>query len=401
MTETNIVPIDIYPGQDFFVPSFKVLVRGQELEEILDDVISVNYSDSLTAIDSFDMSVNNWDPSAWGGRGRFKYSDANTLDPFQDVELFMGYYVNGNDRRRRMLVGEIVTMTPNFPAGGASTLTVRAVNLLHRFRTQQKTEVYLRKKDSEIAQLIVDDIARDIRQRMAGVTVTLDQEEKSANLADEPELPYVVMHNQYPIEFLFLRSKRNGYSLTVEEEGTGNQRNVTIHYRRPNQVVESTYRLEWGKTLISFAPSLQTANQVNEVTVKWWDPQTKQEKSATATRSQLAREGVVNPIDLNVTEGPLAQKLEIISDRVIHNQAEGNQLALRTLRQLAQGLVEGRGKTVGLPDLRAGCKIDIVGLGTRFEGTYVVTSSTHALGDGGYTTDFTARMEQRLSGGSR
>jgi hypothetical protein len=399
MTEPNVVPVEIYPGQDFYVPSFSVAVRGQELH-ILEDVLSVNYTDSLTAIDSFDMTVNNWDQPIHGP-GRFKYSDANTLDPFQDVVLTMGYYLNGNDHRRQMLVGEIVTMTPNFPSGGASTLTIRALNILHRFRMQPKTEVYLRKKDSEIAQLIVDDIARDVRRAMPGVTVTLDQQEKAANIPHEPELPYVVMHNQYPIEFLFLRSKRNGYALSAVESGTGSQRNVTIHYRRPNQVVDSTYRLEWGKTLISFSPSLQTANQVSEVTVKWWDPQTKQEKQATANRSRLPAEGLVSPIDLNVTEGPLAQKLEIVSDRVIQNQEEGEQVALRILRQLAQGLVEGRGRTIGLPDLRAGCKVDIIGLGSRFEGTYVVTATTHSLGDGGYTTDFTARMEQRLRGGSR
>ena len=399
MTETNVVPIEIYPGQDFFVPSFKVMVRGQELQ-ILDDVLSVNYSDSLTAIDSFDMTVNNWDPTAWGAPGRFKYSDANTLDPFQDVELFMGYYLNGNDRRRRMLVGEIVTMAPNFPASGASTLTMRAVNLLHRFRVEKKTEVYTGKRDSEIAQLIVDDIARDVRRTMPQVRIELDQREKAANLPLEPPLPYVVMHEQFPIEFLFLRSKRNGYSLSVDEEGTGAERRVTIHYRRPNQVDVSTYRLEWGKTLISFAPTLRTAQQVKEVVVKWWDPGTKREMTARATRSQLASEGVVNPIDLNVQENGLAEKVEIVADRVIHNQAEGDQLALRTLRQLAQTLVEGRGKTVGLPDLRAGCKVDLVGLGRRFEGTYVVTSTTHSMGDGGYTTDFTARMEQRLAGGN-
>ena len=55
-------------------------------------------------------------------------------------------------------------------------------------------------------------------------------------------------------------------------------------------------------------------------------------------------------------------------------------------------LVEAKGKTIGVPDLRAGGKVKITNLG-RFSGVYVVTSTTHTIGEGGYTTDFNARME--------
>jgi Bacteriophage probable baseplate hub protein len=58
-------------------------------------------------------------------------------------------------------------------------------------------------------------------------------------------------------------------------------------------------------------------------------------------------------------------------------------------------LVEARGKTVGLLSLRSGVKLDIRGLGARFSGTYLVTSTTHTIGDGGYTTEFSARMQRR------
>jgi phage protein D len=57
-------------------------------------------------------------------------------------------------------------------------------------------------------------------------------------------------------------------------------------------------------------------------------------------------------------------------------------------------LVEARGKTVGLPSLRSGAKLDIRGLGARFSGTYLVTSTTHKIGDGGCTTEFSARMQK-------
>ena len=61
---------------------------------------------------------------------------------------------------------------------------------------------------------------------------------------------------------------------------------------------------------------------------------------------------------------------------------------------MAKNLVTGSGSTVGLPELRAGRPVYIRGLGRRFSGRYLVTSSTHALGDSGYTTQFEARMEE-------
>jgi len=64
-------------------------------------------------------------------------------------------------------------------------------------------------------------------------------------------------------------------------------------------------------------------------------------------------------------------------------------------------MVEAKGKTVGLPDLRTGVKVQIKGLGSRFSGpdekhlfSYLITSTTHTVSDSGYTTDFSARMEK-------
>jgi phage protein D len=83
-------------------------------------------------------------------------------------------------------------------------------------------------------------------------------------------------------------------------------------------------------------------------------------------------------------------------------------VALKTLRQLAQGLVTAKGKTIGLPDLRAGSKVNICMKPgdnqvppppnkDRFSGTYTVTDTTHTHSESGYTTDFSARMEAQVS----
>jgi phage protein D len=379
----------VYKDAEFYVPAFQVVIEGRELNQEMGDITSLTYTDKLDAIDSFEMTVNNWDAE----KLTFKYSDGDTFNPWKDVAISMGYFDNGQDKREPMLIGDITNLAPNFPSSGGPTLAVSGLSLLHRFRLKQETLQFLKKKDTEIAQELVKKIAEEVRKTSAQVTVELDPEDVSANLKVEQPVPYLTMHNKYPILFLLERARRLGYEFAVKETGK-EKRLVTISFHRTSNVDQTTYILEWGKSLISFQPTLQTARQVSQVTVRGWDPQGKKAFEGKATRAQLEEEKVVNPLDLGVTEPNLAKPMEIVADRPIQSQHEADELAKKTLRQLAQDLVEAKGKTIGLPALRSGVKLDIRGLGSRFSGTYLVTSTTHTIGDGGYTTDFSARMEK-------
>ena len=94
------------------------------------------------------------------------------------------------------------------------------------------------------------------------------------------------MDNQYPIRFLMDRARDIGYELTMEEAPAANQAGSDVPFRRPSSNVKrNTYILEWGKSLISFQPTLQVANQVAELTVRGWNPQTKKEIKVTVKRS--------------------------------------------------------------------------------------------------------------------
>jgi phage protein D len=60
-------------------------------------------------------------------------------------------------------------------------------------------------------------------------------------------------------------------------------------------------------------------------------------------------------------------------------------------------MVEANGETVGLPELRAGRKVQIENLGERFSGVYYVTESVHTIGGSGYKTTFKARREEQMN----
>ncbi|GAA4547909.1 phage late control D family protein [Amycolatopsis samaneae] len=349
-------------GQDFYVPAFEIRPPGRPLpKDVLHDVISVNYSDDLTQIDKFEIVVNNWD-----ARTRtFKYSNGNTFLPGQKLELWMGY--RGKDPLRRVATGEITSLRPSFPAAGQPTLTVSALNVLHRFRTKQVTEKYENKTDSQIAKLI---------GKRLGVKV------HTQPLAEQA-YPYLVQDNQYDIVFLFERAHRIGYDLWVEEDQSGEP---TLHFEPSDNLRKVTYELVWGRSLVEFQPTLTTARQVGSVTVRAWDRRRKKMITATAKRKSLGSKD-----DEGVSQA--FNEREDITSVVVADQAEADRIARDRLRDIAHEMIKASGSTVGLPDLRAGRMIRVGGLGTRFDGGYFLTGTRHSFSDAGYVTSFDCRKE--------
>ena len=145
----------------FYVPRFQVKIAGANLpRDVLYDVRSLTYEDSIDSIDMFRIEVNNWDEV---GRS-FRYigsEEAAELKPEHDnyarrtlfepcgkeVEVLMGY----GDNLVTMLRGQFTTMKPEFTDGSA-VLSVTGLNVLHQLRRKQYTTTWTDKKDSEIAQ---------------------------------------------------------------------------------------------------------------------------------------------------------------------------------------------------------------------------------------------------------
>ena len=149
-----VVPLEVESilQQGFYVPQFEVRIEGAGLpRDVLRDVIQLTYKDNIQEIDSFELTVNNWDPAT----NDFKYIGSETEETLngsgpesiryklfepcnKEVEIRMGY----TDELRVMLKGNFTTMEPNFPSGAASTLTVRGLNVLHRLRRKQYTSYW-------------------------------------------------------------------------------------------------------------------------------------------------------------------------------------------------------------------------------------------------------------------
>ena len=78
-------------------------------------------------------------------------------------------------------------------------------------------------------------------------------------------------------------------------------------------------------------------------------------------------------------------------DAVVTSQEEAKNLALALLTERAGEFITGRGRVIGLPDLRPGDNLFLKFLGKRFSGEYYVKKVEHTLNSSGYMTDFEVR----------
>ena len=397
MVQTRAVPIyQLEEGvETFYVPRFEIKISGRDLpRDVVHDVMQVVYRDSIQEIDSFDLQINNWDADTQA----FKYVGvpgelepesssspyAGIFDPGESLEVYMGY---GNNLRL-MMEGQITTLEPNFPSAGPPTLSVRGLNVLHSFRQKQHTWAWESVRDSDVAQELGQ---RPVTEERPGLDIEVRVDDQAAG--QEPEETFLFMNNQYDIVFLMERARRRGYSLYLDEERSDGQVERFLYFGPSHHIRDLTYELVWGQSLVQFRPTLTTANQVSQVTVRGWNRRSRQAIEGTASWSD-------SDIEINQDQTAVARAIqgrhEVITDRPVHTVQEANALARDILLEQLKEMVKGSGSTVGLPDLRAGRKVHVKQLGPRFSGEYFVTATTHTIGSGGYQTTFEARREKGL-----
>jgi phage protein D len=379
-------PVDIFADhQTFYVPQFQVKIAGTPAKEgLLRDVMQVTYRDSIEEIDSFELAVGNWDPTCNKPQPKYeppsRPENAGVFDPGQKLELSMGYMQS----MKLMLTGVITTLEPNFPEASYSTLSVRGLNVLHTLRTEQHTFSWENKRDSDIAKELGD---KPLQAGQAGLGIKVNTDRSP----DETAETFVMMNNQYDIVFLLERARRHGYDVILNEQSDTNpERNI---YFGPSKTkLESpTYKLVWGKTLTSFKPTLNTSRQISSVTVRGWDRQNNKLIEKKKSWSDL----VTDPNEKKRLDliGQALNRGEIITNQPVRTDAEADQKATDILTRQLREMVKASGVTVGLPELRAGRKVEIQGLGDRYSGVYYVISTTHTINDSGYRTTFEARRD--------
>lgn len=364
------------PGMpdDYYAPNFKVEVEGAELNPTeKGDVLEVKVSMDLENMTSFDLTINNWDDKHFG----FKYSDKDVFDIGNRVNIRMGYA----DGLRFMANGIISTLSPKFPESGPPTLGVTGVDAMLKLKRKpvgSDVKQFVDRTDWQIAQEIAARNNIDVKVTESG-----------------PRQPLVIQKNQEDALFLVERAKRIDFDCFVRvEPDTGRD---TLYFISPSDARASgmirVFTLEWGKGLINFNPQIKLGKQVGKVTVRGWNPRTKEKITYTATADDLP-----GAADNKGESGPeaagdrLPKKEDVVVDQPVSTLDEARHLAISLLRERSYDFLTGSGQMIGNPDIRPGDNLDLTGLGRRFSGTYYLTKVEHSLGSSGYLTNFEGRL---------
>jgi len=377
----SVAIYDQQPRRTFYVPRFQLSKDGTPLHpSVMRDVMHVTYRDSVKDIDSFDLTVNNWDAE----RRAFKYEPASdpscrgTWDPGQELDLSLGY----QDDLRHVMRGQVTRLDLDYSEGGQPTLKVSGLNVLHKFRSEQHSWFWPQMTDSQIARELGQ------RRRSKG-RPGLGMEVK---ISQRPEAQQdVFMDNQHDIVFLLMRARLHAYEVLLIVDAPGKEH---LYFGPTLTATEDpTYKLEWGRSLTSFRPTISTGLQVGEVEVRWWNRRTNRPIVATASWSDKLKAPSVQYDVAKQLEQAFGSRREVITNHPVQTVDEAQRYASDVLKRKLERMVEAQGTTVGLPELRAGRKVEIAGLGPRFNGMYFLTETTHTLGADGYRTTFSARRD--------
>ena len=345
-------------------PLFEVIIGGKPApEDLLRDVIEIVVDDSLHLPDMFTLQIHD---------GDLKWVDAELFAVGTEVEIWATAASQGtrSGARDQLIKGEITALAPNFDRTGMPTLLVRGYDRAHRLHRGKKSRSFLRITDGEIAQRIA---------REAGLRAQVD--------ATSVVHDYVFQDNQTDLEFLQARAGRLGYEVYVKDK--------VLYFGRRQAEREVGPDLDWGANLRDFRPRLTTMNQVDEVVVRGWDPQTKKEIVGRVTEGQIGPQ-----VGIAESGGALTRKAfgiaaqAVVVDRPVANIDEASAMAQALCDELSGDFIQAEGACFGDPRVSAGCTVRVLGVGDRFGGRYFVTSATHILNEDGYETLFSISGRQ-------
>jgi phage protein D len=365
-------------------------IEGLEMDPTTkNDVIDIKVHRDLEEMSGFDLTLNNWDDV----KLRFKHSDSAQFGVGRRVTVQLGYA----DKLLTVVTGTISTLSPAFPDSASPTVAISGVDGLLRLKDRKPAEteqkIYRQLADWQIAEQVA------ARNKLR-VVVT----------KEGPTHEQVVQKNQDDATFLMERAKRVDFDcFMLADADTGED---TLYFIRPTDGRDGrpvrAYRLAYAPglttgpsgqpaglvpNLLTFTPTLTLSQQVGKVTVRGWDPRTKQAITFTATAEHLppstgSGDGQSGPA---AADSALQGRQDVVVDAPVASDEEARELAVSLLRERAYEFITATGRIAGLPELRPGDNLEIYGLGQRFSGSYFVKRVEHSLSASGFFTDFTVR----------
>jgi uncharacterized protein involved in type VI secretion and phage assembly len=294
-----------------------------------------------------------------------EWVDDASLDLGKAVEISAETSGAQGSRSGTLFKGEITALEPHFSGQGGTSMVIRGYDKSHRLHRGKKTKTWLEKTDSALATEMAGNA--DLENDVDTTTVTY---------------PYVMQYNQSDMEFLMARAERIGYQVLVDDG--------KLYFKKGDWALSGTPpELKLGDSLLSFQPCWSGTHQAEKMTVRSWDPKGKAaiEKALTSANSALNQGGMTETGGAKANTA-FSSAEEVITTMPAFTVDEVTAIAEGLQNDISREFVSAEGVCLGDPRIKAGGKVNISNVGTRFKGTYFVTSVLHTYSKEGYRTRF-------------
>jgi phage protein D/phage baseplate assembly protein gpV len=341
------------------VAAFEIKADGQALDDTLKKaVIEIKVRDSLRLPKSAVVRIS--DPRA-------QKMDSHPLKLGSKLEISLGAI--GDSGAGKVFEGEIVTHEPEFERDGV-TIVVRAYDKTHRLQREKKVRTFQQVSASDIVSRVTQEAGL---QGSAESTGFVHQFFQQSDETDRELIRRLELLNDF--EFAM---EDGSYKFRAASTTTGE------------------VELKYPDKLLVFRPRVSATQQVEEVEVRGWDP--KKKEAVVGSASNGADPGAIG-VSRSSVASLFGGKVMVV-DRVVTDTSEARKFAQATLDRRAAQVVEAEGTCQGNSAIKAGRKLKLTGLGTKFSGSYHATTVTHVLrtGAGAYQTHFqiSGRSERGL-----
>ena len=342
----------------FLNPVFRITVDGEDVrEKYLAEVMNVSFDDALDVSHRFSFTVND----ARLANGQYKIADSGLFEPGKIVEVKMGYH----DKLTTMILGEITSLRPNFPSSGGPQIEVSGYDLFYQLTRTRSNKTWINKRDSEVVEEIIKNskAKQKLNPHIEKTSVTLEE---------------IVQNGETDYAFIKKLAEHNFFEFSIKGKD--------VYFGPPQQNAAPVITLEYGRSLQSFAPEVNTSNQVSEVVVRGWDPNNKNEIIGKAKKTSGG--GQSGAETMAKLYGTVEQT---VTNTPVYSQQQADLLAQSLFNKMSVGLVQGNAECIGIPEIRAGTSVILQGLGKKYSQTYFVERSTHTIDNSGYRTNFSVR----------
>ncbi len=357
----------------YYAPEFFIEINGNELSADVSKVIkSLSVDQSLDKTNSFNFEVQDEffvganggqkRPFRWLGHDLFKYGN--------DVSVLMGYVNN----KQKMVEGKIQNISANFFQSTAPTFKVDGADNAYEFlMNKSKTDVFKEKTHSEMVEKIAQ-----MNEVNLNAVVDKTQLEFSTKIKKGGVSYFDFLKEISKSEaFKFYLSGRELFFIDPKGEKAKKEK-------------EGIKTLKWGEELISFKPTLKTAQATTLVVVRSWDRKGKKMIEAKVPAGEETKQEDGKKLASQVAREIYGEVEKVITDQPVRTMEEARKIALSELEKSSDKFIKASVETIGIPELKPAVCINIEGLGNWFSGKYYIEKVTHRIDNNGYRTTFEA-----------